>query len=217
MFAARPPTPEQLVATVASPETLVATAVDSALHGGARGGGGAPPPPPPPPHASRRASAAASGLAGLVAEGDRDTHHSHHHHHHRGSGGGGEAHHGSSSSGGVVAHTYAESYPYRQRVILLWQRLDGVDVLLFAMYVQEHGADAPPPNTRKVYIAYLDSVRYLRPITARTACYHELLAAYLSNARQRGYESAFIWACECGGSRPQRARGKRPRSVGRER
>jgi hypothetical protein len=188
VFAARPPPPESLVATVAAPETLVATALDSALHGrgggggggggGGSGGSGGSPAPAPPPPASRRASsshAPPTGLAGLVAEGS------------------GAA--GATGGPDAVAHTYAESYPYRQRVILLWQRLDGVDVLLFAMYVQEHGADAPPPNTRKVYIAYLDSVRYLRPITARTACYHELLAAYLSNARQRGYESAFIWAC----------------------
>jgi hypothetical protein len=102
------------------------------------------------------------------------------------------------------APAYAEQYTYRQRVVLLWQRLDGVDVCLFALYVQEHGAgpDCPQPNRRKVYIAYLDSVRYLRPATARTAIYHELLAAYLSNARARGYERAYIWACP-----PQRGDG----------
>jgi Histone acetylation protein/Bromodomain/Zinc finger, ZZ type len=97
---------------------------------------------------------------------------------------------------------YADSYPYRQRVILLWQRLDGIDVCLFALYVQEYGPDAPPPNTNKVYIAYLDSVRYLRPLFTRTAIYHELLAAYLSNARQRGFCGAHIWACP-----PQRGDG----------
>ena len=94
----------------------------------------------------------------------------------------------------ALPEAYAEEYNYRQRVILLWQRLDGVDVCLFALYVQEYGADCPPPNARKIYIAYLDSVRYLRPLTARTAIYHELLVSYLSNARQRGYASAYIWA-----------------------
>lgn len=34
-----------------------------------------------------------------------------------------------------------------------------------------------------------------RPLTARTAIYHELLAAYISDARARGFERAFIWAC----------------------
>jgi hypothetical protein len=68
--------------------------------------------------------------------------------------------------------------------------------------VQEHGGDAPPPNTRKVYIAYLDSVRYLRPNSMRTPAYHELLAAYLASARRRGFGSAHIWACP-----PQRGDG----------
>jgi hypothetical protein len=113
---------------------------------------------------------------------------------------------GTSSHASTADSTYAEryddQYPYRQRVILLFQNLDGVDVCLFALYVQEYGADCPAPNTNKVYIAYLDSVRYLRPLVARTAVYHELLAAYLSNARQRGYEQAYIWACP-----PQRGDG----------
>lgn len=100
------------------------------------------------------------------------------------------------ASGSNFAKEYASEYTYRQRVVLLWQRLDGVDMCLFALFVQEYGPDCPPPNTRKIYIAYLDSVRYLRPISARTACYHELLAAYLGNARRRGFDTCHIWACE---------------------
>jgi hypothetical protein len=100
------------------------------------------------------------------------------------------------SASSNYAKEYASEYTYRQRVVLLWQRLDGVDMCLFALFVQEYGPDCPPPNTRKIYIAYLDSVRYLRPISARTACYHELLAAYLGNARRRGFDTCHIWACE---------------------
>lgn len=114
-------------------------------------------------------------------------------------GAGGPATPASAASRGME---YANEYSYRQRVILLWQRLDGVDVCLFALYVQEYGTDCPAPNRGKVYIAYLDSVRYLRPLTARTACYHELLAAYLANARHRGYDTCHIWACP-----PQRGDG----------
>lgn len=93
------------------------------------------------------------------------------------------------------AQQYPKSLQYRQRVVMLWQRLDGVDVCLFALYVQEYGNDCPEPNRNKVYIAYLDSVRYLRPLTARTAIYHELLVAYLTHTRKRGFQSAYIWSC----------------------
>lgn len=105
-------------------------------------------------------------------------------------------------AGTRVALSYPEEIPYRQRVVLLWQQIDDVDVCLFALYVQEYGADAPPPNTRRVYIAYLDSVRYLQPLRVRTTVYHEVLCAYMANSRRRGFVTANIWACP-----PQRGDG----------
>ena len=108
---------------------------------------------------------------------------------------------GAATASDVVTQ-YPESLQYRQRVLLLFQRLDGVDVCLFGLYVQEYDASCPAPNTNRVYIAYLDSVRYLRPLQARTPVYHELLCAYMANARLRGFVGANIWACP-----PQRGDG----------
>lgn len=60
---------------------------------------------------------------------------------------------------------------------------------------QEYGSESPSPNTRRVYIAYLDSVHFFQPRQCRTAVYHEILLGYLDYAKQLGYTMAHIWAC----------------------
>ena len=56
---------------------------------------------------------------------------------------------------------YAPEFPYLSQAILAFQRIDGHEVLLFVLYVQEYDADCPQPNTNRVYISYVDSVCYL--------------------------------------------------------
>ena len=95
---------------------------------------------------------------------------------------------------------------YRQKAIALFQKIDGLDVCIFCMYVQEYdGHDDYEPSidpqevrsshAKRVYIAYIDSVEHFRPREVRTDVYHEILVAYLATARARGYEAAHIWAC----------------------
>jgi E1A/CREB-binding protein len=95
---------------------------------------------------------------------------------------------------------YPDDFPYDSRAIFAFQEIDGRDVCLFAMYVQEYGPDCPQPNTNRTYISYLDSVQYLRtdpPHSAargtRTICYHALINGYLKHACERGFERAHIW------------------------
>ena len=61
--------------------------------------------------------------------------------------------------------------------------------------LQEYGSEAPSPNTRRVYIAYLDSAHFFRPRHFRTSVYHEILLGYLDYMKKLGYTLAHIWAC----------------------
>ncbi|CAH8581817.1 unnamed protein product [Heterobilharzia americana] len=88
-----------------------------------------------------------------------------------------------------------ESFPYRVKAIFAFQEIGGQEVCFFGLHVQEYGSDCPLPNTRRVYVAYLDSVYFFRPKQYRTEIYHELLVGYIHYAKLLGFTMAHIWAC----------------------
>ena len=88
-----------------------------------------------------------------------------------------------------------DKFPYRARALFAFEEIDGVDVCFFGMHVQEYGSESPKPNTRRVYIAYLDSVHFFKPRMFRTSVYHEILLGYLEYMKKLGYTLAHIWAC----------------------
>lgn len=95
----------------------------------------------------------------------------------------------------VESGELSSEFPYRAKALFAFEEIDGVDVCFFGMHVQEYGSECPPPNTRRVYIAYLDSVHFFKPKQFRTAVYHEILLSYLDYVKQLGYTMAHIWAC----------------------
>lgn len=90
------------------------------------------------------------------------------------------------------------SVQYRQKAITMFQKIDGLDVCIFCMYVQEYDGESHGDRSlqnKRVYVAYIDSVEHFRPRELRTPVFHEILIAYLATARDRGYQTAQIWAC----------------------
>eukprot|EP01031_Cornospumella_fuschlensis_P031386 gene31386-37937_t len=88
-----------------------------------------------------------------------------------------------------------DNLAFRQKCIQLFQTIDGVDVCLFCLYVQEFDAHCPLPNRNSVYIAYLDSVDYMRPSSVRTVVYQEIVVGYLKWAQARGFKQCHLWSC----------------------
>lgn len=84
---------------------------------------------------------------------------------------------------------------YKSKCILLFQNIEGLDVCIFSLYVQEFDHDCPEPNKSRINIAYLDSVEYFRPREMRTIVFHEILVSYLKWCQVRGFQHGYIWAC----------------------
>lgn len=91
-----------------------------------------------------------------------------------------------------------ENFQYTAKAIFAFQKIGGIDVCFFGMYVQEYGSDCPQPNNRRIYISYLDSVQFFQPCNLRTNVYHEILSGYLDYVKRQGYLWAHIWACPPG-------------------
>lgn len=90
---------------------------------------------------------------------------------------------------------YPAEFKVTTKCIILFQKIHGVDVLLFGMYVYEYGDECAAPNRRRVYISYLDSVRYLEPSSYRTITYQSVITEYLRFVKMRGFHTAHIWSC----------------------
>lgn len=89
----------------------------------------------------------------------------------------------------------SDKFPFRSKAIFAFQEIDGQDVAFFGLHVQEYDSNAPWPNSKRVYISYLDSVYFFQPRHLRTDIYHEILIGYLDWAKRMGYQWGHIWAC----------------------
>ncbi|CAN0311675.1 unnamed protein product, partial [Scytosiphon promiscuus] len=81
------------------------------------------------------------------------------------------------------------------RCIVLFQKINGMDVMLFGLVVYEYGEDCPEAIRGRSYISYLDSVQYLKPSRFRSAAYRGMLIGYTAHAKQSGFHTVHLWVC----------------------
>ena len=81
---------------------------------------------------------------------------------------------------------FPEQFPYRTKAMFVFEEIDGTEVCFFGLHVQEYGSDCQNPNTRRVYISYLDSIHFFHPRHLRTLVYHEILIGYLQYCKSNG-------------------------------
>lgn len=91
---------------------------------------------------------------------------------------------------------YPQSIDFTSKAIFIFQKINGVEVCIFSMYVQEYDKDCVfTANRNRTYIAYLDSLVYMRPRHVRTSLFQEILISYLAFCKAKDFHYAHIWAC----------------------
>lgn len=71
---------------------------------------------------------------------------------------------------------------------------DGVDICVFAAYVQLYGSDCEGPNKNSAYISYIDSVNFL-PSSRRTKIYRYTLLGLFEYLKTKGFKRVYLWSC----------------------
>ncbi|KAG6952073.1 hypothetical protein JG688_00013440 [Phytophthora aleatoria] len=90
---------------------------------------------------------------------------------------------------------YPQTIDYTSKVIFVFQMINGVEVCIFSMYVQEYDKHCQlPANRNRTYIAYLDSLVYMRP-RHKNPGKERLLQWYLSMAK-KAKELGVVFACD---------------------
>ncbi len=93
-------------------------------------------------------------------------------------------------------NTYPKHIPYMCKTVYIYQQQEGVDICLFAMYLQEYGEQSVLESNRcSFYLSYIDSVQFMRPKRLRSFIYQNMIVGYFDYARRRGFTKGYIWSC----------------------
>jgi len=90
---------------------------------------------------------------------------------------------------------FPSSFPCRSKCIALFQKIGGVDVIIFAMFVHEYDQSCPAPNRRRVYLSHFDSINLFTPRCYQNTVNDALVVEYLRYVKERGFHTAHVWSC----------------------
>ena len=74
-----------------------------------------------------------------------------------------------------------------QKGIFAFQKIGGVDVCFFGMFVDAYGSNCSRENAGLVVISYIDSVKFLQPAQHRSSIYQQIIMGYWNYAKLLGY------------------------------
>ena len=86
---------------------------------------------------------------------------------------------------------YPTSVLCRTRCFVLFQTYQGVDIMIFMIYLFEYD-DKVESNRHKIYISYLDSCEWINTTYNRSDIFHHVILGYLDFSRNK-YISVHLW------------------------
>ncbi|RLN52255.1 hypothetical protein BBJ29_003497 [Phytophthora kernoviae] len=94
-----------------------------------------------------------------------------------------------------ASQEYPQVIDYTSKAIFVFQMINGVEVCIFSMYVQEYDKHCQSPSNRnRTYIAYIDSLVYMRPRHKNPG--KERLLQWYVNMAKTGKQMGIVFACE---------------------
>jgi len=84
--------------------------------------------------------------------------------------------------------------PYTEKTIMAFQSIGGAEVSFMGFIVQEYGSHCSDQNSRRVYLSFLDTVKYMQPAQYQTEVYHQIIIEYLKFVKSLGYQIFHLYS-----------------------
>ena len=88
-----------------------------------------------------------------------------------------------------------KAFPLKRKCLALFCKIEGVDVLVFCVFVDEYDQTGPKQNSGRIFLTFLESIPFLKERSYRMTIYSTFLIEYFRYMKEIGFRSIHIWAC----------------------